>query len=338
MLSRCRYSLSLAALCLGCALATPVSAQTHQPIGKIADQEVRHIATYFPGRMAGSPAELMMADYVNQRFRQMGYDSNLRDFKTRYLYRDSNGKNSWHNVTATSVIAAKVGHSAKQILIVAHLDTFTPQSDDDVNHNLGGLTLQGVDDNASGVGVMLELAERLRTVKTQVGIRFLALSAQELGGKGIENYLSRMTPEEKKNTLLVIGIDSLISGDKLLATSNAQALAERSRDRLLQLAKRDGIHIARGNSAMLDQSPPQNEGMALFSQAGLPLLLLSAADSQDPTRQTRHGGSLFAQGTSWHQPQYDNMKYLDRHLPGRIRARTREGVRILLPLLEQLAR
>lgn len=111
---------------------------------------------------------------------------------------------------------------------------------------------------------MLELAERLRTVKTQVGIRFLALSAQELGGKGIENYLSRMTPEEKKNTLLVIGIDSLISGDKLLATSNAQALAERSRDRLLQLAKRDGIHIARGNSAMLDQSPPRTRGWRCF--------------------------------------------------------------------------
>ncbi len=31
------------------------------------------------------------------------------------------------------------------------------------DNNLGGLTLQGVDDNASGLGVMLELAERLKS-------------------------------------------------------------------------------------------------------------------------------------------------------------------------------
>ncbi|SPW25978.1 Arginyl aminopeptidase [Edwardsiella tarda] len=336
MFSRCSHSLSLAALCLGALLCAPAMAQTHQPIGKISEQEVRHIATYFPGRMAGSPAELMMADYVNQRFRQMGYDSNLRDFKTRYHYRDSNGKSSWHNVTATSVIAAKTGRSDKQILIVAHLDTFTPQSDDDVNRNLGGLTLQGVDDNASGVGVMLELAERLRTVKTDASIRFLALSAQELGGKGIENYLARMSPEQKKNTLLVIGLDSLISGDRLCVSSSSQPFAEQSRARLLKVAKRVGVSLCHTNGSTLSQPNSQNEGLALFSQAGLPLLLLSAIDTQHPARQTRHD-RLFSQGISWHQPQYDSMSYLDRHLPGRIRARTREGVKILLPLLEQLA-
>lgn len=333
MLSRCRYSLSLTALCLATTFAAPASAQTPTPIGKIADQEVRHIATYFPGRMAGSPAEQLMADYINQRFRQMGYDSDLRDVKTRYVYRDSNGKESWRNVTATSVIAAKPGRSEQQILIVAHLDTFTPQSDDDVNHNLGGLTLQGVDDNASGIGVMLELAERLRTETTPVTIRFLALSAQELGGKGIENYLSRMTPEEKKNTLLVIGIDSLISGDRLRLTSNTQALAERSRDRLLKQAPRDGIRLRRGDSATLQRSDSPNEDIAQFSQAGLPLLLLSAADRPHAQRNPPS-----AQDSGWHQPQYDNLKYLDQHLPGRIRARTREGVKLLLPLLTQPTR
>lgn len=38
---------------------------------------------------------------------------------------------------------------------MAHLDTYTPMSDADVDNNLGGLTLQGLDDNAAGLGVML---------------------------------------------------------------------------------------------------------------------------------------------------------------------------------------
>ena len=37
-------------------------------------------------------------------------------------------------------------------------------SDADVERNLGGLTLQGIDDNAVGVGVLLELAERLSLI------------------------------------------------------------------------------------------------------------------------------------------------------------------------------
>jgi Zn-dependent M28 family amino/carboxypeptidase len=47
----------------------------------------------------------------------------------------------------------------QQIIIMAHLDTYAPMSDADTENNLGGLTLQGIDDNAMGLGVMLELAE-----------------------------------------------------------------------------------------------------------------------------------------------------------------------------------
>ncbi len=65
-------------------------------------------------------------------------------------------------MTGSSVIAARNGDSPKQIVIVAHLDTYAPLSDADPDNNLGGLTLQGMDDNAAGMGVMLELAERMK--------------------------------------------------------------------------------------------------------------------------------------------------------------------------------
>ncbi len=62
---------------------------------------------------------------------------------------------------------------------MAHLDTYAPLSDADADANLGGLTLQGMDDNAAGLGVMLELAERLKNTPTEYGIRFVATSGEE---------------------------------------------------------------------------------------------------------------------------------------------------------------
>ncbi len=62
------------------------------------------------------------------------------------------------------MIAAHEGKVRQQIIIMAHLDTYAPQSDKDVENNLGGLTLQGIDDNAMGLGVLLELAEHLKNV------------------------------------------------------------------------------------------------------------------------------------------------------------------------------
>ena len=216
-------------------------------MGRFAAEQTRHIATYFPGRMAGSPAELLTADYLKQQFSKMGYQSDIRSVNTRYLYTSKDGKKNWNNVTASSVIAARNGDSPKQIVIVAHFDTYTPQSDEDLDNNLGGLTLQGVDDNASGIGVMLELAERLKSIPTAYGLRFVATSAEELGSLGAQNYLQRMSAEEKSNTVLVINLDSLITGDRLYFNAGRNTppqMAKRSRDRALDIAHRYGIAAA----------------------------------------------------------------------------------------------
>ncbi|MEG9130368.1 M20/M25/M40 family metallo-hydrolase, partial [Acinetobacter baumannii] len=77
----------------------------------------------------------------------------------------------------------------------------------------GGLTLQGIDDNAMGLGVLLELAEHLKNVPTRYGIRFIATSGEEEGRLGAQNLLQRMSEAEKKNTLLVINLDNLVVGD-----------------------------------------------------------------------------------------------------------------------------
>ncbi|KQN49481.1 Zn-dependent exopeptidase M28 [Serratia sp. Leaf50] len=307
-------------------------------LGQIAGQQTRHIATYFPGRMAGSPAEIIAADYLNQTLNKMGYQSRLHAFDAKYLYTSQDGRQNWHTVHATSVIADRAGIVPQQIVIVAHFDTYLPQSDEDSDRNLGGLTLQGVDDNASGVGVMLELADRMSKLPTHYSLRFVALSAQESGEQGASDYLANLNPQEKKRTLLVIHINSLIVGDQLYFSSGVNtsaAVAKLTRDKALSIAR--GLRIAATTSPT---GTSCCEGMKAFDGEHIPLLLVSASDwrlGKKDGLQQRAISPHFPTGTSRYQGQIDNLQYLDRYLPGRIEKREKDSVRILLPLLKALA-
>ncbi|CAH0263812.1 alkaline phosphatase [bacteria symbiont BFo1 of Frankliniella occidentalis] len=318
---------ALAAL-LGCGLSLPAHAASLKS-GSMAEQQLRHIATYFPGRMAGSPAEMLTADYLQHQFSQLGYHSDQRRFNTRYQYQYQDGHQAWRNVNATSVIAAREGKVPQQIVIIAHSDSWMPHSDKEMQQNLGGLSDQGVDDNASGLGVMMELAARLASTPLHYSLRFVALSGEEIGQQGSEDYLSRMTPEEKHNTLLVINLDSLIIGNQLAFTSGSKtpkAVIMQTRDRAIALAHRHGISAIKLNAAQ-EQGP--------FDRAGFPLLLVKASDGVNgkaPRAVAEKFPTLLR-----HQAQRDNLTYIDRWLPGRITRRTHDSVTVLLPLIRELA-
>lgn len=326
----------LAALIAG-GLPFFAQAATYAP-GHFAEQQLRHIATYFPGRMSGSPAELMTADYLQQQFTELGYKSNTRQFNTSYNWLERKGETRPRKVSATSVIAARAGAVPQEILIVTHLDTWTPLSRHEADNNLGGLRLQGVDDNASGLGVMLELAQQLSKTPLHYGVRFVALSAGEAGLHGMDDYLSRMSAQEKKNTLLVIDLNSLIVGDHLYFNSGANtpsAVRKQTSARAVQLAHRYGISAASHTLTARDYP-----GVNPFDKAGMPLLDVTAANwalgNKDGQQQRAHS-SHFPEGNVRHQTDRDNLNYLDRWLPGRITQRTRDSVKILLPLVTELA-
>ncbi|MXP59185.1 aminopeptidase [Pantoea sp. Taur] len=326
----------LAALIAG-GLPLFAQAATYAP-GHFAEQQLRHIATYFPGRMSGSPAELMTADYLQQQFTELGYKSNTRQFNTSYNWLERKGETRPRKVSATSVIAARAGAVPQEILIVTHLDTWTPLSRHEADNNLGGLRLQGVDDNASGLGVMLELAQQLSKTPLHYGVRFVALSAGEAGLHGMDDYLTRMSAQEKKNTLLVIDLNSLIVGDHLYFNSGANtpsAVRKQTSARAVQLAHRYGISAASHTLTARDYP-----GVNPFDKAGMPLLDVTAANwalgNKDGQQQRAHS-SHFPEGNVRHQTDRDNLNYLDRWLPGRITQRTRDSVKILLPLVTELA-
>ncbi|HCR1092623.1 TPA: aminopeptidase [Enterobacter hormaechei] len=333
------------ALALGVCFILPAQAK-NQSYGEIASMQARHIATVFPGRMTGTPAEMLSADYIRQQFADMGYESDIRAFHSRYICTTRNKTQNWHNVTGSTVIAAHEGKAAEQIIIMAHLDTYTPLSDADVDNNLGGLTLQGLDDNAAGLGVMLELAERLKNIPTKYSIRFVATSGEEEGKLGAENLLKRMSAEEKKNTLLVINLDNLIVGDKLYfnsGQSTPSSVRKLTRDRALALARTHGVYAATnpgGNPQYPKGTGCCNDG-EVFDKAGIPVLYVEATNwalGKKDGYQQRSKSKAFPDGTSWHDVRLDNQQHIDKALPQRIEHRSRDVVKVMLPLVKELAK
>lgn len=328
--------LTALALLLSCGLSLHARADAARP-AQFAEQQLRDIATRFPGRMSGSPAEMLAADYLQQQFSALGFQSDTRQFNTSYIWHDGQGQPRRHKVTATSVIAARAGTQPQEILILAHLDTWTPLSDAQAQRNVGGLRLQGADDNASGLALMLALAQRLGALPLHYGVRFVALSASDASQGGMEDYLARMSAKEKKNTLLVINLHSLIVGDRLCFNSGAHmpgAVRKQTSQRALALARSKhiavcGRHLTKRDEAVVNP----------FDKAGFPLLEVTSGkgfvDENAPGLQ-RARSAHFPEGTVRHETDRDNLAYLDRWLPGRIARRMQESVSILLPLLTEL--
>lgn len=313
--------------------------------GTIADRQARYIATHFPGRMADSPAEMLSADYIHQQFTQMGYQSDIRAFNSAYIYTSRDHRQSWHRIAGSTVIAAHKGEEHQQIIIIAHHDTYMPLSDADAEHNLGGLTLQGIDDNALGVGVLLELAERLKETSTRYSIRFIATSGEEEGRLGAKNMLERMNAQEQKDTLLVINLDNLVVGDHLYFNSGENtpvSVRKLTRDRALAIAHSEGI-AARTNPGLNAHYPEGTSccnDAAVFDRAGIPTLSVEATNwslGEKDGYQQRQKSADFPEGVSWHDPRIDNQQHIDKALPGRIAHRARDVVNILLPLVRELA-
>lgn len=334
-----------AVLALGVCSIFSAQASSTKP-GDIATFQTRHIATVYPGRMTGSPAEMLSADYIRQQFEQMGYQSNIRTFNSRYIFTDRDNRKNWHNVTGSTVIAAHEGKAPQQIIVMAHLDTYAPQTDADIDANLGGLTLQGVDDNAAGLGVMLELAERMKDIPTEYTIRFIATSGEEEGKLGAENLLKRMSAAEKKNTLLVVNLDNLIVGDRLYfnsGKSTPEAVRKLTRDRALAIARRLGISAT--TNPGLNKNFPKGTGCCndseVFDKAGIAVLSVEATNwnlGKKDGFQQRAKNASFPAGNSWHDVRLDNQQHIDKALPGRIEKRSRDVMRIMLPLLKELAK
>lgn len=194
--------------------------------GDLAYDHVYVLSEEIGARIAGTEKEQEAADYVIEQFERIGYSVAVQPFSVDgdILY-------------SQNIIATKPGKIDQTVIIGAHYDSVSERTCDDGN------TLTGAGDNASGVGVMLEVAEVLAGYKTQANIIFIAFGAEEMGLWGSEYYASQMTDEEVSNTVAMINLDSVGAGDYFYVYSGVEDNPGWVRDLALNIGKGMGYDL-----------------------------------------------------------------------------------------------
>ncbi|WP_010249765.1 M20/M25/M40 family metallo-hydrolase [Acetivibrio cellulolyticus] len=236
-------------------------------------------------------------DYIDDEFKKLGYSTSIQEFNTNGGYKHYN------------VIAEKKDSSPYQIIIGAHYDS----------RNEG----RGADDNASGVGVVLELAERLKDVDTPCSVKFIAFGAEETGMEGSKYYVNNMSQDEIDKTILMINYDCVCAGDNLEVFGNDGEF-ENFREESLEIAKQMNIDFwTSTNGEVL-----YNSDHVPFRDKGINYILYLAWNHQ-------RGGETEKFGYIFHTAN-DNIDFIEANYPGRINHHLGALVRVTEALVKSI--
>ena len=281
--------------------------------GRIARSHIEALTKIGP-RVAGTAAEGRAAAYIASIFDGAGYTPQVRPFRAIDDY--------GHRTRSVNVVAVKTGRSAREIVVGAHYDSVKDG--------------RGADDNASGVAVMLEVAELLKDETTPYTIRFVAFGAEEVGMLGSNAYVSQMSKADRANTVAMVNLDSVMAGDIAYIYSDEGGRAA-LRNWTMGWASRNGFDLRTIRN--VDLSDPEGGGSsdyAAFQQAGIPFVYFETTNWNlgDKDGYTQVNLKYGARGIIRHT-RYDTLAYLDATFPGRVDADLKMFAVILHSLLTQ---
>lgn len=170
---------------------------------------IREITTH--PRAVNSEQIEVVEEYLIKQFKSYGY---TEIDKQQFFYNNDNNENAIRRSsqpdiylapTADSTNADGVGNNiivtkrvvdtTKELILSAHYDS-TENS-------------YGVNDNASGVAVVLELARVLSDIELPYNLKFIMFSGEEKYMLGSRWYVNTLSEEERKNIIGVINIDTI---------------------------------------------------------------------------------------------------------------------------------
>ena len=135
----------------------------------------------FGPRVPGSVAHKQCADWFVNFFSDKADTVYVQDFRTRlYDGRGIDGKN---------IIAAFNPEAKKRILLAAHWDS-RPFADHDPDKNNWNTPIDGANDGASGVGVLMEIARILNDNPVNIGVDIILFDLEDYGAPYFLNLMT----------------------------------------------------------------------------------------------------------------------------------------------------
>ena len=200
-----------------------------QITGEIAYDHIYYLSEVIGSRVTGTPEEGATQDYIIQQFESLGYDIEIQQFSF---------ERRGTTYESANIIATKPGKFDQTVIVGAHYDSVSERVCEDE-----GYVSTGTGDNASSIGVMLEVAEVLATYKTKGTIKFIAFGAEEMGLRGSTYYAGQMTEKEIADTVAMINLDSVGAGDFFYVYSGVDGNPGWPRDLALNIGQRMGYDL-----------------------------------------------------------------------------------------------
>jgi hypothetical protein len=140
----------------------------------------------FPNRSSGQPNNKLAAEWLRAEFTRLGWECRLDEWEI---------VNYSRRIPVRNVVCQLPGESPREILVVAHHD----QSPD---------TIQGADNDGSGIAILLHLAEIFANEsKPKYTLTFASADAEEYGMLGTRRYIQ--THPDTSQIVAGLSLDNL---------------------------------------------------------------------------------------------------------------------------------
>lgn len=323
-----RIKATVLALCLVigmCAVSLPQTVRAEY--GDSAYAFMKQLQSNYPYRQVNSSNGMLSGaeEWLKSQIVTMGYEYMAQPFTMT----SADGVTPCYG---ENLIFSKQGASDRVIVVGAHYDCVEQTF--------------GTDDNASGVGVLLELASIYSTKESPYTIRFVLFSAEEPGCLGSQYYVDNLSQEERDRIACMINIDTIAAGDNMYlyggtvddSGSIVQDWAVYQAQSVADLLGLDMSFHPDVNDSFPTPTKATASDQMPFANVGIPYIYCEASNwnGEPYTNFYQTSNSAVNGGTIMHKAEYDNLTFIENTFGTRAYEHLQAYAKLLDYLLENM--
>lgn len=323
-----RIKATVLSLCLIIGMCAASLPQTvHAEYGDNAYAFMKQLQSNYPYRQVNSSNGMLSGaeEWLKAQIITMGYEYMAQPFTMT----SADGVTPCYG---ENLIFSKQGASDRVIVVGAHYDCVEQTF--------------GTDDNASGVGVLLELASIYSTKESPYTIRFILFSAEEPGCLGSQYYVDNLSQEERDRIACMINIDTIAAGDNMYlyggtvddSGSIVQDWAVYQAQSAADLLGLDMSFHPDVNDSFPTPTKATASDQMPFANVGIPYIYCEASNwnGEPYTNFYQTSNSAVDGGTIMHKAEYDNLTFIENTFGTRAYEHLQAYAKLLDYLLENM--
>jgi len=212
-------------------IATFFSCKSEKPVSVSLEEDVAILANdSLTGRETGTPQEIMAAEYLQKRMEQIGLEpkGNAGTYFQTFTFKPKTDPHKEvqytmtgdSTITGTNVIGYIDNQAENTVIIGAHYDHLGMGGEGSLYRGEEPQIHNGADDNASGVAILLQVADSLSSKYKGNNYLIISFSGEEMGLLGSNYFVKNATIDlSKVNYMLNMDMVGRLREDNTLSVS-----------------------------------------------------------------------------------------------------------------------